>query len=247
MKLTAILAKLRAMKTTTRHRATEVLPSGLGVEALELGAWAIYRAKVYPSDKECGVVARDAGIDSGFAVSRARGRHETSQIFYCKITPLEDDPDFATHNVCPSCFSRSLLKKPDSGAYCPSCGCGTEGYRPPTPPRAAIANAPTVPDSHDPPQLEPEKPLRIRLLELAADHNYPQITFRPGSTVPNGQEVWEKFCAANSDGILTDAYRVLSEINPDWHKLVSIKDLDTATQPVLLEASRDAKAEGVAT
>jgi hypothetical protein len=130
MKLTYILKKLRAIKTTSQTRAFEVLGSGLGVEALPLGAWAISRAKVYPSDKECSIVARDAGIESGFSVSRARGRHENSQTFYCKIMPLEDDPDFSTHDICPACHSRSLLDdNSGGGTYCPNCGHGTEAYQ----------------------------------------------------------------------------------------------------------------------
>jgi hypothetical protein len=81
----------------------------------------LWRDGVKPGNKECETIARDAGIKTGFAVATSEGR--TSSKVYRLITPLPEDADCATLELCPHCEERTLIEIPDgmTGEFCPLC------------------------------------------------------------------------------------------------------------------------------
>ncbi|NJK43939.1 MAG: hypothetical protein HC933_06335 [Pleurocapsa sp. SU_196_0] len=120
MSLVAIAAALRAQcKKNPSQRAWRVLGSGLGLEARAEGVWWLWRIGVEPSDREVSTFARDAKLETGFSIKV----NPWKDAIYRQLTPLEDAPDAATHEVCPSCRVRSLIRAGGS-LRCPDCGHG---------------------------------------------------------------------------------------------------------------------------
>jgi hypothetical protein len=125
--LVSILASLRAqVRVNATQPARRVLKSGLGVHARPDGSWLLWRVGVQPGDKELETIARDAKITGGFSVRTSNGAGSSSNVVYRLLTPLDDDPDLSSTDLCPRCRSRSLLEdNSGGGTYCPTCGEGT--------------------------------------------------------------------------------------------------------------------------
>ncbi len=129
MSLVAKLAILRSRKNNNSSiAARETLKNGLTIEAKNNGAWLLSRDGVKPKKLEIEIIARDAKMLNGFGVVTAPAKDPESKSIYCYITPLNDDADFTTCNLCSKCEKRSMLKDVDGASTdCLECGHGAAG------------------------------------------------------------------------------------------------------------------------
>lgn len=168
MSLVAVLKMLRARKNVNSSiPARQTLQKGLTIEAKFEGKWLLSRKGAKPSTLEIEIVARDALMVTGYSVRTGPAKDLSDPAIYSLLIPAQDDPDFASHRLCPACAARSLMKD-DQGMYCPGCGHNLSNTKMlvPLEPEATVTSSFEALglDARDEPEVvQPQKPRQSRV------------------------------------------------------------------------------------